>query len=83
MITVWRGDPNYEATRRRMVWNDRIPGGFPDVIVSVTSDADVIEAVKLARSRGVRIAVGAGGHSWIGRPPGNILRSHWSGGIVT
>jgi FAD/FMN-containing dehydrogenase len=48
-----------------MVWNDRIPPRFPDVIVSVTSDADVIEAVKLARSRGLRIAVRAGGHSWI------------------
>ncbi|HSS16821.1 MAG TPA: FAD-binding oxidoreductase [Candidatus Dormibacteraeota bacterium] len=66
MPTVWRTDANYEATRRRMVWNDRIPRRFPDVIVSVTSDADVIEAVKLARSRGLRIAVRAGGHSWIG-----------------
>jgi FAD/FMN-containing dehydrogenase len=66
MPTVWRTDANYEATRRRMVWNDRIPGRFPDVIVSVTSDADVIEAVKLARSRELHIAVRAGGHSWIG-----------------
>jgi FAD/FMN-containing dehydrogenase len=23
MPTVWRSDANYEATRRRMVWNDR------------------------------------------------------------
>ncbi len=65
MPTVWRADANYEATRRRMVWNDRIPERFPDVIVSVTSHADVIEAVKLARSRGLRISVRAGGHSWI------------------
>ncbi len=49
-----------------MVWNDRIPERFPDVIVTVTSDADVIEAVKLARSRGLRISIRAGGHSWIG-----------------
>jgi FAD/FMN-containing dehydrogenase len=48
-----------------MVWNERIPERFPDIIVSVTSDADVIEAVKLARSRGLRVAVRAGGHSWI------------------
>jgi FAD/FMN-containing dehydrogenase len=66
MVTVWRTDADYEATRRRMVWNERIPERFPDVIVSVTSDADVIEAVKLARLRGLRIAVRAGGHSWIG-----------------
>jgi len=39
MRTVWRTDAEYEATRRRMVWNDRIPERFPDVIVSVTSDA--------------------------------------------
>jgi hypothetical protein len=39
--------------------------GSPDVIVTVESDADVIEAVKLARSRGLRISVRAGGHSWI------------------
>jgi FAD/FMN-containing dehydrogenase len=66
MATVWRTDADYEATRRRMVWNERIPERFPDVIVSVTCDADVIEAVKLARSRGLRIAIRAGGHSWIG-----------------
>ena len=51
-----------------MVWNERIPERFPDVIVSVSSDADVIEAVKLARSRGLRISVRAGGHSWIATP---------------
>ena len=46
MITVWRTDADYEATRRRMVWNERIPERFPGVIVSVTSDADVIEAIR-------------------------------------
>jgi FAD/FMN-containing dehydrogenase len=65
MITLWRGDADYEAARRRMVWNQRIPDRFPEVIVTATSDADVIEAVKLARSRGLRISVRAGGHSWI------------------
>ncbi|HEX5490187.1 MAG TPA: FAD-binding oxidoreductase [Candidatus Udaeobacter sp.] len=65
MRAVWRTDADYEATRRRMVWQKRIPDRFPDVIVTVVSDADVIEAVKLARSRGLRISVRAGGHSWI------------------
>jgi FAD/FMN-containing dehydrogenase len=64
--TVWRGDADYETTRRRMVWNQRVPQRFPDAITTVTSDADAIEAVKLARSRGLRVAVRAGGHSWIG-----------------
>ena len=65
MIRVSRGDTDYEATRRRMVWNDRIPERYPDVIVTAESDADVAEAVKLARSRGLRISIRAGGHSWI------------------
>ena len=65
MIRVSRGDADYEATRRRMVWNDRIPERYPDVIVTAESDADVAEAVKLARSRGLRISIRAGGHSWI------------------
>jgi FAD/FMN-containing dehydrogenase len=48
-----------------MVWQKRIPDRFPEVIVTVTSDAEAIEAVNLARSHGVRISVRAGGHSWI------------------
>jgi FAD/FMN-containing dehydrogenase len=63
---VWRGDPDYEATRRRMVWNQRLPDRFPEVIVTVASDQDVVEAVKLARARGLRIAVRSGGHNWVG-----------------
>ena len=51
MITVWRTDADYEATRRRMVWNERIPERFPDVIVSVTSDAEVTEALRTIRRR--------------------------------
>jgi len=48
-----------------MVWQKRIPDRFPDVSVTIASDADIIEAVKLAPSRGVCISVRAGGHSWI------------------
>jgi FAD/FMN-containing dehydrogenase len=65
MMRVSRGDADYEATRRRMVWNERIPERYPDVIFTAESDADVAEAVKLARSRGLRISIRAGGHSWI------------------
>jgi hypothetical protein len=25
MSTVWRTDADYEAMRRRMVWNERVP----------------------------------------------------------
>ncbi len=34
-----------------MVWNERIPERFPDVIVSVTSDAEVTEALQTIRQR--------------------------------
>src|SRR4051812_50209449 len=62
--TLWRGDPDYEATRLRMVWNERRPARYPEVIVTAASDQDVIEAVKLGRARGLRIALRPGGHSW-------------------
>jgi FAD/FMN-containing dehydrogenase len=65
MSAVRRTDAEYEATRRRMVWQKRIPDRFPEVIVTVASDEEVIEAVKLARASGLRISVRAGGHSWI------------------
>src|SRR5437868_5899319 len=63
---VWRGDPGYESTRRRMVWNARVPDRFPAAIVTVNSDQDVVEAVKLARARGLQISVRSGGHNWVG-----------------
>jgi FAD/FMN-containing dehydrogenase len=65
---AWRGDEHYEATRRRMVWNALKPDRYPEAIVSAASDADVVAAIELARSRGLQVAVRAGGHSWIGSP---------------
>ena len=63
---VWRGDHYYEQTRRSMVWNELKPNRFPEAIIKATSEADVVAAVKLARSRGLHVAVRAGGHSWVG-----------------
>ena len=65
---VWRGDHHYEQTRRSMVWNELKPARFPEAIVKATSEADVVAAVNLARSRGLNVAVRAGGHSWVGSP---------------
>src|SRR4051794_6914568 len=59
----WRGDAEYEDTRRKM-WNCRVPGRYPDVIVQPETEDEVIAAVRLARSRGFRIAIRSGGHSW-------------------
>ncbi|MFF4230837.1 FAD-binding oxidoreductase [Streptomyces sp. NPDC001820] len=63
---VQRGDADYEAVRAGMVWNGLKPGRFPEVIVRAASERDVPEAIGLARSRGLRVAVRAGGHSWCG-----------------
>jgi FAD/FMN-containing dehydrogenase len=63
---IWRGDPVYEATRQHMVWNGRVPERFPQGIAVVGSDQDVVDAVRLARSRGLPIAVRSGGHNWVG-----------------
>ncbi|MGW1022107.1 FAD-binding oxidoreductase [Streptomyces sp. NPDC002577] len=63
---VRRGDSAYEAIRSEMVRNELKPQRFPEMIVRAESEQDVQEAVRLARSSGLRIAVRAGGHSWIG-----------------
>ena len=65
---VWRGDEQYEAIRQSMVSNALKPARFPEAIVSAASEADVVAAVELARSRDLQVAVRAGGHSWVGSP---------------
>jgi len=61
---LWRGDDGYEAARRAAVWNGRKPNRFPEVIVRPRTDDEVIAAVRLARTRGLKIGVRSGGHSW-------------------
>ncbi|MFB7596033.1 FAD-binding oxidoreductase [Streptomyces sp. NPDC056160] len=67
-LSVRRGDDGYEDIRRTMAWNALTPARFPDVIVRATSAGDVVEAVRLARSEGLRVAVRSGGHSWCASP---------------
>ncbi|PWI12523.1 FAD-binding oxidoreductase [Streptomyces sp. NWU339] len=70
-----RGDAGYETARARALWNELKPDRYPDVIVRATCERDVQEVLKLAVSRGLRLAVRAGGHSWCGSPlrDGGIL----------
>jgi FAD/FMN-containing dehydrogenase len=65
---LWRGEPGYEEVRRSMVWNALKPDRFPEAIVRAASDDDVVAAVRLARARGLQVALRAGGHSWVGSP---------------
>jgi FAD/FMN-containing dehydrogenase len=60
------GDSEYEAARLAAVWNERKPERRPDAVLRVRSEEDVVEAVSLARTRGWRVGVRSGGHSWIG-----------------
>ncbi|MFB7667092.1 FAD-binding oxidoreductase [Kitasatospora sp. NPDC056138] len=65
---VHRGDPGYEALWAGELWNDLRPQRYPDVIVRAAGERDVAQALRLARSRGLRVAVRAGGHNWWGSP---------------
>ncbi len=59
-------DPWYEDLRRSLIWNQLTPGRYPQAVVQVASEQDVIEAVRFARAQNLKIAVRGGGHSWIG-----------------
>jgi len=64
--TFRRGEPGYEEARRATVWNARTPPRYPDLIVQVASVDDLVAAVRLARTEGMRIGMRSGGHSWAG-----------------
>ena len=60
--TVLRdGDAGYDETRTG--WNGLFHDARPDLVVHARGTADVIAAVRFARSNGLEIAVKGGGHS--------------------
>jgi FAD/FMN-containing dehydrogenase len=59
-----RGDHAYEQVRRAPGWNERKPERYPDLIVQVASEDDVIEAVNFARARHMKIGIRRGGRNW-------------------
>src|SRR5215210_2145678 len=61
---VHRGDPDYEQARCAPGWNEIKPERYPDLIVQVASEDDVIEAVNFAREQHMKLAVRGGGHNW-------------------
>jgi FAD/FMN-containing dehydrogenase len=60
----WQGDEGYEQARLEAVWNARKPERYPEVIVQAVSEQDVVEAVRLARERGLKVKARSGGHRW-------------------
>lgn len=61
-----RGAAGYEDARIAAVANGRVAPRYPASIVRARSADDVVQAVRLARAEGRRIAVKSGGHSWSG-----------------
>src|SRR5919205_1722071 len=61
---VHRGDHSYEQVRRAPGWNGRKAERYPDLIVQVASEDDVIEAVNFAREQHMKIGIRGGGHNW-------------------
>ena len=59
-----RNDEGYEAARVGRIWHTRYPARYPAAILMAESEADCVEAVLLAKERGWKIAVRAGGHSF-------------------
>ena len=62
-VVVLPGDPDYESARR--IWNYAVDR-HPAMIVRCTGTADVVAAVRFARSEGLPIAVRGGKHSVAG-----------------
>ena len=59
-----RRDPDYERARRAPGWNEIKPARYPDLIVQVASEDDVIETVNFAREQHMKIGIRGGGHNW-------------------
>ena len=59
-----RDEPGFEEARVDRIFNRRLTSRQPAAVVRPTSEAEVIDAVRLARENGWRVAVRSGGHSW-------------------
>ena len=60
---VEKGDDEYEAWRRGMIWQMRKPDRFPELIVRPETTSDVGAALRHARRNGLRAAIRSGGHN--------------------
>src|SRR5215813_15628108 len=54
---IWQDERGYEVARRATMWNARVPHRFPKVIALAADVDDVVEAVKLAPHKRLRIRV--------------------------
>ncbi|MGO9604845.1 MAG: FAD-binding oxidoreductase [Candidatus Binataceae bacterium] len=66
--TVVERDNREYRQARESNWNQLRPERYPDVIVQVANDRDVVEAIKFARENHLKVAVRGGGHAWCSTP---------------
>lgn len=59
-----RGDDGYEPARRGTVWNQRVPDRYPELIVQAVDTEDIVNALRYAKSNGLKVNIRSGGHSW-------------------
>ena len=64
---IYRDHPDYQDVWKEN-WNQLRPERYPDLIIQVSSDLDVVEAVKFARENRLNVAVRGGGHAWCATP---------------
>ncbi|UZJ55694.1 hypothetical protein CBS101457_005014 [Exobasidium rhododendri] len=62
--TFGPGDAGYESARVDRIFNKRRPKVYPDRIMFASSVQDVIDGVKFASEKGLKVTVRSGGHSW-------------------
>jgi FAD/FMN-containing dehydrogenase len=61
---VLRGDRDFEKARTARIFNQRMAPRQPAAVLFAHTEQDVVAGVLLARGRGWKVAVRAGGHSW-------------------
>jgi hypothetical protein len=61
---ILRGADGYDDARFARVFSTRRPERYPAAVLVVESEKDVVEGVRLARKRGWKVAIRAGGHSF-------------------
>jgi len=61
---ILRGADGYDEARFARVFNARRPERFPAAVLVAESEDDIVEGVRLARKRGWKVTIRAGGHSF-------------------
>jgi hypothetical protein len=61
---ILRGADGYDAARYARIFNARRPERHPPAVLLAESEDDVVDGVRIARNRGWKVAIRAGGHSF-------------------